>query len=64
MTGWGLQEDNELVKVPTKATSPTPETLAEVAAASQRAQMQTLIEALVAHPDLAAQLYAMLRKSP
>lgn len=60
MTGWGTTQDR-LNATPTERPTPTPATLAEVATAAQRWQLTTLLEALKAHPDLAAQLYLTLR---
>lgn len=62
MTGWGLTDDKGLT-VPTEAVTPTEVTLAEIAAAAQREQLQTLVAALKAHPDLAHQVASMLRST-
>lgn len=61
MTGWGLTDDKGSVTV--AGTTPTAATLAEVATAAQREQLVQFAAALRAHPDLAAQVYAMLRSS-
>lgn len=63
MTGWGLTDDKGPVTVPGTATTPTEATLAEVAALAQREQLKQLAAALRAHPDLAAQVFGMLRSS-
>lgn len=63
MTGWGLTDDKGPVTVPETTTVPTEATLAELAIQAQRAQLIQLAAALRAHPDLAAQVYGMLRSS-
>lgn len=64
MTGWG-KADTVTIQPPTsEGKAPSAHTLAEVATAAQRWQLTTLVEALTAHPDLAAQVYAALRRSP
>lgn len=40
------------------------ETISGIAAAGQRQQLAALIDALTAHPDMAAHIYALLRRSP
>lgn len=65
MTGWGA---DTVAKVTDKETAerstPTPSTLAEVAAAAQRWQLTQLRDALKAHPDLAQEVYVALKLSP
>lgn len=65
MTGWGMEQDKGVkITTTTEGPGPTPATLAEVASAAQRWQLTTLVDALKAHPDLAAQVYLALRQSP
>lgn len=65
MIGWGLEKAVRIVaESEERKTVPTELTLTEAAAAAQRAQLQTLVEAVSAHPDLAAQLFAALKRSP
>lgn len=63
MTGWDTFKDN-ITRTPDTVVKPAPVTLTELAASGQRAQLEQLIDALVAHPDLAARLYVALRHSP
>lgn len=62
MTGW-VQKQDTLIR-PGTGTTPSAATLSEVAAAAQREQLAQLIDALSAHPDLAARVYVLLRNSP
>ena len=61
MTGWETKADNLEPRI---GTAPTPVTLTEIAAQSQRQQLTQLAEALEAHADLAARVYAAMRRSP
>lgn len=63
MTGWETRQD-EVLRVPVAPAvmRPSPATLSEIAAQGQRAQLSALIDALEAHPDLAARFYVAMRR--
>lgn len=63
MTGWTTESDTVMKVATTAVVTPSEATLAEVAAKAQREQLLSLVAALRAHPDVAAQVYAMLRSS-
>lgn len=66
MTGWEQDKnDSRIGTQPAVWTMPPTEaTLAEIAVRGQRQQLEQLVTALEAHPDLAARVWLALRSSP
>lgn len=64
MTGWGMEQAMTMKIPTTQSAPPSAATLNEAAAAAQRAQLKQLIDALRAHPDLAATVYLSFGRSP